>query len=499
MKRTIVLLCLLPALLLSLGSAPAQTDVKAQIVQAFCEDGILYAYTDITGSDAVPTSARADAGSDANFKAAAIGSVSQLGAPVRYLFLVDVSTSMPAFKESVETFIEAVMAQAGPNAQFMLATLGEGFQVKSEFTSSADSITRQLGALAYTDRKTSLYAGILEALAYDDQSGQSEGALCNIIVVSDGIEVDQNGPTYDEVKSEIEDSSALIHTFGLKAGDQKESEDALKHLGALARASYGRDYVLGSDAVTEQSAAQGITEFVNGLTASSFDVSSFPSNGGSYPLLLSFISDGKVLCTAEKSVNIPAIYDAALPSGTIPPKQGAAPGDSQPQETQEPAGTAAAQESESADTESADAQAAPDAAPAGGALPYLLGGIAALLLVGAAMIVHARRRAARKAGPAEGIYMRLEVFKGRCRSKCRDFYLRDEIVIGRNKACAIVFADNDVAQKNSRVFVRDHVIYIEDLGSQNGTAISGMQIHAPNRLRSGDVLSIGDVSFSLKF
>ena len=41
--------------------------------------------------------------------------------------------------------------------------------------------------------------------------------------------------------------------------------------------------------------------------------------------------------------------------------------------------------------------------------------------------------------------------------------------------------------------------YIEDLGSQNGTAVNGTPIHMANILRSGDEIAMGDVRFRLKF
>lgn len=43
------------------------------------------------------------------------------------------------------------------------------------------------------------------------------------------------------------------------------------------------------------------------------------------------------------------------------------------------------------------------------------------------------------------------------------------------------------------------MIYVEDMNSASGTAIGGMKIQGLNRLRSGDVLSIGEVEFCLKF
>ncbi len=98
-----------------------------------------------------------------------------------------------------------------------------------------------------------------------------------------------------------------------------------------------------------------------------------------------------------------------------------------------------------------------------------------------------------------GIFMRLEVLNGSYKGKKFEFDLCDELLIGRDKSCDIVFCDKGVSAKNSRVFIYDNIIYIEDLGSKNGTAISSMRIHMQNRLRSGDIISIGSVRFTFRF
>ena len=98
-----------------------------------------------------------------------------------------------------------------------------------------------------------------------------------------------------------------------------------------------------------------------------------------------------------------------------------------------------------------------------------------------------------------GIYMRLEVVRGAQRTKRTEFTLRDELHIGRAPACDIAFDDETLSLRNSRVFLDQGAVYLEDLQSQNGTRVNGTPVYAPVRLRSGDEISVGSASFRLKF
>ena len=77
--------------------------------------------------------------------------------------------------------------------------------------------------------------------------------------------------------------------------------------------------------------------------------------------------------------------------------------------------------------------------------------------------------------------------------------LSGELLIGRDSACAIQFPDASVSRRNSRLFLANDAVYIEDLGSQNGTRVNGVSIEMASRLRSGDEIAVGDVAFRLKF
>lgn len=93
--------------------------------------------------------------------------------------------------------------------------------------------------------------------------------------------------------------------------------------------------------------------------------------------------------------------------------------------------------------------------------------------------------------PPGAVCIRINVERGRCLTRERSLYLVHELIIGRSNECDLVFDEPELADRNSRILMRDNEIYLEDLGSSKGTSIGGMRIYAPNRLRSGDVISIG--------
>ncbi|MBR1693256.1 MAG: VWA domain-containing protein [Lachnospiraceae bacterium] len=97
------------------------------------------------------------------------------------------------------------------------------------------------------------------------------------------------------------------------------------------------------------------------------------------------------------------------------------------------------------------------------------------------------------------IPLQLEILEGEYVTGAETVYLDREIMIGSGSDCDIVFDDPDMNPINSRIFVKGQEIYIEDLDSELGTAIGGMRIYAPNKLRSGDEILVGASCFQVWF
>ena len=70
--------------------------------------------------------------------------------------------------------------------------------------------------------------------------------------------------------------------------------------------------------------------------------------------------------------------------------------------------------------------------------------------------------------------------------------LGEELTVGRASGCQIALTDDTYAsQLHARIFRRDGRVWLEDLGSTNGTYLNAKAVSAPVALRRGDRLQIG--------
>jgi pSer/pThr/pTyr-binding forkhead associated (FHA) protein len=75
--------------------------------------------------------------------------------------------------------------------------------------------------------------------------------------------------------------------------------------------------------------------------------------------------------------------------------------------------------------------------------------------------------------------------------KGRAYDLGDELTVGRAAGCQVTLEDSYVSQLHARVFTRDGILYVEDLGSTNGTYLNNAKVSAAVAMKRGDRLKIG--------
>jgi len=68
--------------------------------------------------------------------------------------------------------------------------------------------------------------------------------------------------------------------------------------------------------------------------------------------------------------------------------------------------------------------------------------------------------------------------------------LRDSMLIGREISCDIVIPDRQVSRQHARFTQSSNGVFIEDLGSKNGTYLNGSLIKATTQLHDGDTVQI---------
>ena len=73
------------------------------------------------------------------------------------------------------------------------------------------------------------------------------------------------------------------------------------------------------------------------------------------------------------------------------------------------------------------------------------------------------------------------------------FPIDEEITLGRGGGCTVPLAfDTFVSQVHARAFDRDGTLWIEDLGSRNGTFVNGEPVHAPTQVAKGARVQVGE-------
>ena len=491
MKR-IFCMALTLALALSLA-AGARAAASAQLVRTFVYQDALCAYVDISGTDQPITKADAELGGRTFPAFGTLETVPQAGFPVTWMLLVDNSNSMPPFRADAVAFAEGLAAACGENTRFLLASFGDSFSLLAEDV-PAEQLAARMAEIPMDETVTRLHSSISQALDYFDGLPRTGNELRGLIVLSDAVQYDPGASvSYEELLERINSSDVMLHSVGFGA-----DAEALESLSTLTKASGGTHQVVG-DGCTAADAAAVLAEETGGLYVTSFALSGFLPEEGT--VSVTFASGGELMCRAAAEVDFPTADGEAAPApeqpevppeNTIPPSTSAPPG-------------------QAADGEPKDDSPEGDGVSFSADLVLPILGVLVVLAAVIAVLCLSRKRSrstgsshpapAPESGPPpeEGIYVRMEVLQGTYLGQTLDFTLSHELTVGRDPSCDILFADGSVSRCHSRIFLANDTLYLEDLGSQNGTFVNGSRLEMACVLRSGDEIKVGDAAFRLKF
>jgi hypothetical protein len=77
------------------------------------------------------------------------------------------------------------------------------------------------------------------------------------------------------------------------------------------------------------------------------------------------------------------------------------------------------------------------------------------------------------------------------------FDLGDEITLGRAAGCGVRVEDAYTSSIHARLYRRNGSLWVEDLGSTNGTWVNAERIGAAVKLGKGDLLQVGGTVFEV--
>jgi hypothetical protein len=106
----------------------------------------------------------------------------------------------------------------------------------------------------------------------------------------------------------------------------------------------------------------------------------------------------------------------------------------------------------------------------------------------------APRRERERTGPdlAAGVSPRLEVVAAMGLEPGVELDLAEGATLGRSDSAEITVDDPFASSVHARIFPRGDFMFIEDVGSTNGTFLNGRQVRRAEQLKPADTIRIGD-------
>jgi hypothetical protein len=105
------------------------------------------------------------------------------------------------------------------------------------------------------------------------------------------------------------------------------------------------------------------------------------------------------------------------------------------------------------------------------------------------------RRDRQSDGVRAGVLPRLEVVAAMGHEPGTSFDVADGATLGRSNGADIRVDDPFASSAHARIFPRGDFMYVEDMGSTNGTYLNGRQLRTAERLKIADVIRIGDSEY----
>jgi hypothetical protein len=95
----------------------------------------------------------------------------------------------------------------------------------------------------------------------------------------------------------------------------------------------------------------------------------------------------------------------------------------------------------------------------------------------------------------QGVRPRLTVVQATNFAAGTEFEIGDSATMGRAPSSEIPIEDPFASAAHARIFPRGQFMYIEDMGSTNGTYLNGRQLRRPEQLKVADAVRIGDTEY----
>ena len=105
----------------------------------------------------------------------------------------------------------------------------------------------------------------------------------------------------------------------------------------------------------------------------------------------------------------------------------------------------------------------------------------------------------KKAETVGGATLHIEVLSGLCYNADFGFPLSRELTVGTDRDCDLVFEDPAMLPVHAVIACSEGTLTVAACDDSGSVYVGGMKIFSPNRLRSGDIITVGTTSFKVYF
>jgi len=415
------------------------------------------------------------------------------GEGIATIFLVDVSKSLKADQfAQIRNALMQWTEKMGDKDRAAIVTFGESVKTVQDFTADKATLKVKIGELALVDLQTRLNEGLMRALDLGRRDDADLPRRRVIVTLTDGIADAAGGSTREEALARIKEEPVPIYAIGFAGAAVKarDRDQGFKLLGAFAHASGGS--FIGAEGKPLEQVYTELNDTIHEANLLMLECAACPGDGRAYPLRVKLQADQRVL-TANSEVRL---VPGAVPP--VPPASAVLP------------------------------QSAPAASQTFDGFPmwqWLVGALGILVVFG---FILSRRKttapllpAASAPAPASsaaqtvqapvvdlpatamvrarsGQPVQLTAVSGAHRGREWRIDVGREALIGRSASCAVVIDDDsEISSKNSVLSSEGGLLFVDDLGSTNGTAINGSPIKGRRRVSDGDLILVGRTELRL--
>lgn len=531
-------------------SFPAMADTlhSVSIRQVYLFKDVLRVYADIEDikGNSIESIKKTDTAGYLNQKKLTTNSVKKFyetGEGVADIFLVDISKSLNnAQMEQVKAAMQKWASEMKPNDRMAILTFGEEVNTILDYSNDPDEIQKAINSIANSGMKTKLYGAVNEGLNLSQRNDIDLPKRRDIILVTDGLNDSNGGVSMEDVSDRLKKTRIPIYCLWLEGRSGNEGESTMN---TLSERSGGKKYNLGQsniNTVYDQVHSKIQNSFVIDLAYSDDEF----LNGTSSNLELKVTADGKTpIASLDTYFSAPTedsgmgqvVPDPTLVTETEKKDDG----DSKTEEKEEKKDD---KDDEKDEEEEKDNKV----------LFLIAIGIVFLVVIVAIILiilklVKGKKEEERensyynhgnsfdldhtdyryqdqnfnqnysetafiphgygeKKAPAEetresknNIWTSQEItvkLLDTSSGKVKTAKIQDEYHIGRKADNDFVIDSPKVSGRHCILYVENGVVYVEDLGSTNGTKLNGSLVHEKKQLKTGDILVIANKTYQVE-